>query len=260
MDAKRKVVIDAGHGGDYDPGAVFEGRREKDDNLRLALAVGDILERNGVDVFYTRVTDVYDSPLEKARMANRSGAHLFVSLHRNAALEPGRGSGTMTLVYGEEGIAEDLAESINDELKKTGFKDLGIFERPDLIVLRRTMMPAVLVEAGFIDNPEDNARFDREFEAVAQAIADGILNTLREEGEARSYYMVQTGVYRARSLAEQQLDELEARGFPAYLIYDDGYYKVMAGAFEVMDHAVELERELRSMGFPTVLTYREEER
>ena len=104
-------------------------------------------------------------------------------------------------MYGEEGIAEDLAESINDELKKTGFKDLGIFERPDLIVLRRTMMPAVLVEAGFIDNPEDNARFDREFEAVAQAIADGILNTLREEGEARSYYMVQTGVYRARSLA-----------------------------------------------------------
>ncbi len=259
MDVKRKVVIDAGHGGDYDPGAVSAGRREKDDNLRLALAVGNILENNGVDVFYTRVTDVYDSPLEKARMANRSDADLFVSLHRNAALEPGRGSGTMTLVYEEEGIAEDLAESINNELRKTGFQDLGIFERPDLIVLRRTSMPAVLVEAGFIDNPEDNARFDREFEAVAQAIADGILNTLRGQ-EARSYYMVQTGVYRARALAEQQLADLEARGFPAYLIYDDGYYKVMAGAFEVMDHAVQLERELRSMGFPTVLVYREEER
>ncbi|MCI9583053.1 N-acetylmuramoyl-L-alanine amidase [Clostridiaceae bacterium] len=259
MDVKRKVVIDAGHGGDYDPGAVYAGRREKDDNLRLALAVGNILENNGVDVFYTRVTDVYDSPLEKARMANRSDADLFVSLHRNAALEPGRGSGTMTLVYEEEGIAEDLAESINNELRKTGFQDLGIFERPDLIVLRRTSMPAVLVEAGFIDNPEDNARFDREFEAVAQAIADGILNTLRGQ-EARSYYMVQTGVYRARALAEQQLADLEARGFPAYLIYDDGYYKVMAGAFEVMDHAVQLERELRSMGFPTVLVYREEER
>lgn len=259
MDVKRKVVIDAGHGGDYDPGAVYAGRREKDDNLRLALAVGNILENNGVDVFYTRVTDVYDSPLEKARMANRSDADLFVSLHRNAALEPGRGSGTMTLVYEEEGIAEDLAESINNELRKTGFQDLGIFERPDLIVLRRTSMPAALVEAGFIDNPEDNARFDREFEAVAQAIADGILNTLRGQ-EARSYYMVQTGVYRARALAEQQLADLEARGFPAYLIYDDGYYKVMAGAFEVMDHAVQLERELRSMGFPTVLVYREEER
>ena len=259
MDVKRKVVIDAGHGGDYDPGAVYAGRREKDDNLRLALAVGNILENNGVDVFYTRVTDVYDSPLEKARMANRSDADLFVSLHRNAALEPGRGSGTMTLVYEEEGIAEDLAESINNELRKTGFQDLGISERQDLIVLRRTSMPAVLVEAGFIDNPEDNARFDREFEAVAQAIADGILNTLRGQ-EARSYYMVQTGVYRARALAEQQLADLEARGFPAYLIYDDGYYKVMAGAFEVMDHAVQLERELRSMGFPTVLVYREEER
>ena len=117
-------------------------------------------------------------------------------------------------------------------------------------------MPAVLVEAGFIDNPEDNARFDREFEAVAQAIADGILNTLREEGEARSYYMVQTGVYRARSLAEQQLDELEARGFPAYLIYDDGYYKVMAGAFEECGRWLALKLTLRwSRGPEDALMY-----
>ena len=60
-----KVMIDAGHGGE-DPGAVFEGRREKDDALRLSLAVGEILEDNGVDVMYTRVTDVYDTPQEKA--------------------------------------------------------------------------------------------------------------------------------------------------------------------------------------------------
>ena len=53
-----KVVIDAGHGG-TDPGAVYKGRQEKDDNLRLALAVGRILSQNGVDVVYTRTTDVY---------------------------------------------------------------------------------------------------------------------------------------------------------------------------------------------------------
>ena len=62
MAEKKRVVIDAGHGGDRDPGAVYEGRREKDDNLRLALAVGRILEQNGVDVAYTRVTDLYDTP------------------------------------------------------------------------------------------------------------------------------------------------------------------------------------------------------
>ena len=60
-------MIDAGHGG-RDYGAVYEGRREKDDNLRLAMLVGDILKQNGVDVVYTRTSDVYNTPLEKARM------------------------------------------------------------------------------------------------------------------------------------------------------------------------------------------------
>lgn len=55
------VIIDPGHGG-MDPGAVYKGRQEKDDNLRLALAVGELLSQNGVDVLYTRTDDVYDSP------------------------------------------------------------------------------------------------------------------------------------------------------------------------------------------------------
>lgn len=259
MDAEKKVVIDAGHGGDYDPGAVFEGRKEKDDNLRLALAVGRILAEHGVDVLFTRVTDVYDSPAQKAQIANEAEADYFISIHRNAALEPGRGSGTMTLVYEDSGEAGELAAAINRELEnKTGFANLGVLERPDLIVLRRTQMPAVLVEAGFIDNPVDNERFDREFLAIAEAIAGGILEILRKGEEASYFYMVQTGVYRIRSLAEQQLAELHSQGYPAYMIYEDGYFKVMAGAFKVMDHAVQLERELRSKGFPTMLVYRHE--
>ena len=58
------IVIDAGHGG-FDNGAMYQGRKEKDDNLRLALAVGQILEQQGYDVIYTRTTDVYQSPYEK---------------------------------------------------------------------------------------------------------------------------------------------------------------------------------------------------
>ncbi len=75
--AERKiVVIDAGHGG-ADPGAKFEGRQEKDDALRLALAVGNILSQNGVDVRYTRTDDTYNTPLEKATMANEAAGGLF---------------------------------------------------------------------------------------------------------------------------------------------------------------------------------------
>ncbi len=255
MDIRKRVVIDAGHGGEYDPGAVFEGRQEKDDNLRLALAVGDILANNGVEVIFTRVTDVYDSPYEKADMANASDADFFVSLHRNAAAEPGTGSGTMTLVYREEGLAEELASSINRELAKTGFTDLGIFERPGLVVLRRTDIPAVLVEAGFIDNPEDNERFDAQFDEIANAIATGIINVIRQQEKEEQFYMIQTGAYRIRSLAEQQLEELKSEGFPAYLVSEDGLYKVRVGAFSDIDNAAKMEQELREMGFPTVMLH-----
>ena len=186
-------MIDAGHGGE-DPGAVFEGRREKDDALRLALAVGEILEDNGVDVTYTRVTDVYDTPQEKAEIANRSEADYLVSIHRNAMPVPGTASGIMSLVYENGGTAGRLGANINRELAQTGFADLGVVERPGLIILRRSGMPAVLVEAGFIDNPEDNALFDRQFQEVAEAIAGGILETIREENEIRpEYYQVQVG-------------------------------------------------------------------
>lgn len=253
MEAGKRVVIDAGHGGETDPGAVFYGRQEKDDALKMALAVGNILEQNGVEVVFTRVSDVYDTPIEKARMANNAEADYFVSIHRNATDAPGGASGTMTLVYQNEGILNELAQSINQELKKTGFTDLGIVERPGLVVLRRTNMPAVLVEVGFIDNPEDNKRFDENFERIAQAIADGILNVVNREEAEKGLYMIQTGAYRVRSLAEQQLVQLQSEGYPAYLVYADGYYYVRVGAFRELDNAVNLEKELRRAGYSTFM-------
>lgn len=262
MDNRVKIIIDAGHGGDADPGAVAYGRRESDDNLRLALAVGRDLEENGIDVRYTRVSDVYNTPYEKAQMANRMEADYFVSLHRNAANEPGTGSGIMSLVYESGGTAQELGEKINQELEKTGFRNLGIFERPDLIVLRRTGMPAVLVETGFIDNPEDNKRFEEQFDEIAAAIADGILQFIEQQNEKSSqeefYYMIQTGAYRVRSLAEQQLDTLKEMGYPAYLVSDGIYYKVRVGAYKDLDHAVQTEQALRRAGYSTVLVFEEE--
>ena len=249
----KRVIIDAGHGGE-EPGAMFNGRREKDDALRLALAIGQILENNGVDVVYTRTTDVFDTPLEKAQIANRSGADFFVSIHRNAMPVPGTGSGATVLVYENAGVPAMLAENIQRNLVQTGFNDLGIQERPGLIVLRRTQMPAVLVEAGFIDNPEDNRFFDENFDDIAQAIADGILETIRQQEEQRpEYYQVQVGAFRTRMPADRLVNELQAKGLPAFVVYDDGLYKVRVGAFLNMDYAVRMERTLRNLGYPTVL-------
>ena len=248
-----KVMIDAGHGGE-DPGAVFEGRREKDDALRLALAVGEILEDNGVDVMYTRVTDVYDTPQEKAEIANRSEADYLVSIHRNAMPVPGTASGIMSLVYENGGTAGRLGANINRELAQTGFADLGVVERPGLIILRRSGMPAVLVEAGFIDNPEDNALFDRQFQEMAEAIAGGILETIREENEIRpEYYQVQVGAYRERAMAEEIARELSEQGYPAFYVSQDGYYKVRVGAFLNLDNAARMEMRLRQEGWPVMM-------
>ncbi len=175
--SKYKVALDAGHGGS-DPGAVYNGRQEKDDTLDLTLAVGDILKKNGVDVFYTRTNDEYETPFKKATDANNSGADLFVSIHRNSSEKPNQYSGVETLVYNDSGLKSEVARNINNQLEDIGFKNLGVDERKNLVVLKRTKMPAVLVEAGFINNDKDNYIFDQEFDKVANAIADGILESL----------------------------------------------------------------------------------
>lgn len=174
--------MDAGHGG-ADPGAAYMGRKEKDDALALTLAVGNKLQQDGIRVLYTRVNDVYHTPLEKAEIANRSGADYFVSIHRNAMPVPGSASGAQVLVYEDAGVPAMMAENIGRRLTEAGFQDLGIQERPGLIVLRRTQMPAVLVEAGFIDNEKDNEFFDENFDKIAQAIADGIEDTIQAPGK-----------------------------------------------------------------------------
>ena len=171
------VVLDAGHGGE-NPGAVYNGRQEKDDALALTLAVGRILEANGVDVYYTRDTDVFETPLQKAQEANQTGADYFVSIHRNSSPIPNQYTGIETLVYNRYGEAARLAYNINEELEDVGFENQGVNERTNLAVLRRTQMPAVLVEVGFINTDADNALLDARFDDVAQAIADGILETV----------------------------------------------------------------------------------
>ena len=172
------VVLDAGHGG-ANPGAVYNGRQEKDDALALVLAIGPILEANGVDVYYTRTSDIYESPYQKAMEANNIGADYFVSIHRNSSPYPNQYTGIETLVYNRYSEAARLAYNINEQLEQIGFVNQGVNERPNLVVLNSTQMPSVLVEVGFINTDADNLLFDERFYDIAQAIADGILETLR---------------------------------------------------------------------------------
>ena len=279
------VVIDPGHGGN-DPGAVYNGRKEKDDTLNLALAVGNILEENGINVVYTRTSDVYETPFTKATKGNEAGADFFISIHRNSSEKPNEYNGTSTLIFDNAGIKKEMAANINAELKKVGYNDLGTDIRPNLVVLKRTKMPAILVEAGFINSDKDNALFDEEFYDTADAIAKGILKTLRKQEEyvkntsteqkieaykentdninndnnmecicdREAIYRVQTGAFENQANADTMLNRLLMEDIPAFIIYENGLYKVQVGAYKKLDNAVKMERRLRRMGYNTYIS------
>lgn len=247
------VMLDAGHGGS-DPGAVYNGRREKDDALALTLAVGEILQNNGIDVLYTRTEDVYESPYQRALKANAAGVDFFVSIHRNSFPRDNVVSGVESLVFNKSGIKYEMAQEINEQLETIGFVNLGVKERPNLVVLRRTKMPAVLVEVGFINSDTDNGLFDQNFNDIAQAIADGILDTLMDsEHEEEMIYSVQTGAFRNPLYAQEYLDGLLEMDFPAVIEMENGYYKVKVGRFRELRDAAAMEQRLKRAGYPTII-------
>lgn len=249
--ANPTIIIDAGHGG-YDNGAFDNGRLEKDDNLRLALAVGNLLEQDGFPVVYTRTTDVYQRPIDKARIANESGGDYFVSFHRNASPNRNTYSGVQTLVYADEGIKSALARKINDNLNAVGFADLGVPERKNLVVLKRTDMPAVLIETGFINTDADNELFDSRFDDIASAIASAIEETVGEETGSREYG-VQVGLFRRYENALYQATVLRNEGYYVDIAEQDPYYAVVVGREQSIEGARELERDLQQAGYDTLI-------
>lgn len=247
------IMLDAGHGG-RDPGAIYQERQEKDDTLRLTLAIGEILQNSGIDVEYTRTTDVYESPLQKAQEANAAGVDFFVSIHRNSFPTDNAVSGVETLVYDLSGIKYEMAKDINEQLETVGFVDLGVKARPNLIVLRKTKMPAVLVEVGFINSDVDNALFDNLFYDIALAIADGILDTLEgEDAPTTNRYKVQTGAFRNEVYANNLRNELTEMDFPARVEQSNGFFRVMVGNYGTLDEATAMEQRLKRAGYQTVI-------
>ena len=104
------LVIDPGHGG-KDPGAVGSGAKEKNINLAVALALGKLVEQNckDVKVVYTRKTDVFVELNERANIANKAKADLFISIHTNATSAKVGPRGAETYTLGMHRAADNLA-------------------------------------------------------------------------------------------------------------------------------------------------------
>lgn len=184
------VVIDPGHGG-KDSGAIAEDKTtEKALNLRVAPRVESMLRERGYNVIMTRTTDEFIALSERAAIANRNNADIFVSIHFNSA-----GSASpygIEVLYASENDVElkkDAGdqtllarEVLNAVLKETGANSRGIKNRPELAVLRRTNMTACLIEGGFMSNPDEleKLKSDSYLDKLANGIVKGIENYNRK--------------------------------------------------------------------------------
>lgn len=184
-----RVFLNPGHDPEYDSGAVNQGMglRECDVARDVGALVAAYLEKAGCEVRMLQSDNLNgESVCSDRQNANVCGeandwpADIFVSLHCNAANAIARG--TEICVYRIGGEAERLAGCILHQIiNAVGTKNRGTKERPDLCVLRRTDMPAVLVEMAFIDNDSDARILRDRQDDLARAIARGITDYEMEE-------------------------------------------------------------------------------
>jgi N-acetylmuramoyl-L-alanine amidase len=179
-----KIYIDQGHNPvNPNAGAEGNGLREQDLVYTIGQRLADRLRANpDFEVRLSRPTrdtqlgsTTATSLSARVNEANRWGADYFISLHTNAASSPSA-SGTEAYAYARGTRAFDFGEDILDSLTAiTGLRNRGMQARPGLYVLRKTQMPAVLVELGFITNPGDAALMRDDPGLFAEGIYGGIL-------------------------------------------------------------------------------------
>ncbi|MEQ8976101.1 MAG: N-acetylmuramoyl-L-alanine amidase [Coleofasciculus sp. C1-SOL-03] len=174
------VMVDPGHGG-KDPGAVgIGGLREKDVILPIAQEVAALLEKQGVQAVLTRNSDYFVDLAPRVTMAERVNANLFVSIHANAiSLSRPDVNGLETYYFSS---GQRLAQTIHNNILQTvPVQNRGV-RRARFYVLRKTSMPAVLVEVGFVTGREDSVKLNNPTHRsqVAQAIARGILQYIQQ--------------------------------------------------------------------------------
>ena len=177
-----KIAIDAGHGG-TELGAIgCLNDNEKDVNLEISKILKEKLETNGANVIMTREDDSFVGLNDRVEIANKNNAQIFISIHNNALPDSAahlKSTGSETYYFYQQSkeLAKDVVESL---AKETGLKNNGA-KAQSFAVVRNTNCPAILVEVGYIINPEDNAKLiDKDYQnKIAEAILHGLENYLK---------------------------------------------------------------------------------
>lgn len=183
---KNKVIaLDPGHGG-TDPGAIGSNTQEKAITLAVAQKTKLLLEQAGAKVLMTRQVDkdvfgpnasAVDELSARSNVGNNNKADVFISIHINSFTDPSVG-GIASYYYPKTGYDTLLADNLQDNLASSisgGFSDRGIHQA-NFYVLKNTVMPATLVELGFISNPQEEKLMNTP--QFQQEAAQGLVNGL----------------------------------------------------------------------------------
>ncbi len=175
--SKGYIILDPGHGGDDSPGCVYGDIIERDVTLELSFLLRDELVRRNYTVLMTREEDKEILLRQRAKMANESGADLFISIHLNSHDD--------TSVHGIEtwfnphtnARSSELAEYVQQSVASSAqARDRGTYSDTSLIITREVLIPSCLVEAGYLSNDEERQKITTEAyqKKLATGIADGV--------------------------------------------------------------------------------------
>ena len=180
---EKTIVIDPGHGGEEEPGCVFGNVYEKELDLEIAKKLQAKLEKEYSRVIMTRTEDVNVYLNERARIANRENADLFISIHQNALEDDDVTSGIETWYNPvKDTESKILAQNIQENIiKTTNANDLGIKESKGLIVTQKTEMPSCLVETGFLSSTKERQKLAQD--DYQDKIVEGIYNGIKAHFE-----------------------------------------------------------------------------
>lgn len=195
-----KVMIDAGHGGN-DPGKVAtDGSLEKDINLEIALCLGEYLKEKGMDVYYIRQKDMGlyspDAASKKAEDLKKRceiiediGPDITISIHQNSYPES-YVKGAQVFYYSQSARGKALAEALQENLRKYADRDNSREAKANdsYYILKNTVSPTVIVECGFLSNPQEAEKLQKSSyqNKLAEAMYHGICDFLEEIGREGS--------------------------------------------------------------------------
>lgn len=182
------VVIDAGHGG-YDPGKIGVNKAlEKDINLQIAEKVKKYLEENEIEVVMTREEDIMEktklSDMQKrVSVINKTKPAIAVSIHQNSYSDS-RVTGAQVFYYKGSEAGKEAATLMQEELKKLNSENVReIKENNNFYMLKKTKVPTIIVECGFLSNAQEADKLlSEEYQnALAESICSGILRWLEQK-------------------------------------------------------------------------------